>query len=318
MKKILLWGAIVTLATISCTQTDSLDESSQKPISFDTSVGKPSRAIISGTTYPTSETFGVTAFYKPASGTYDYTNGKYFSNLQIGYSGSAWKSTGDVYYWPPTGTLKFAAYSPYNSATYSYNATNGSQFTSFSQNTNVSTPIDLMYAESAADLTSGAVALSFKHALTQLYFTIQTAQKGFTFQIKELSLTTLYNTGSFASLNTPAWTTSGTNDAAFTVYSDATGVPVVATGSPYEFPNRLAVIPQSAVGVKIHLKFDLLVLGSVNEADQTKDVVLSGTWAPNQRVKYAITISRSGLTEITYTPTVTDWSADTVTPVTAN
>ena len=57
---------------------------------------------------------------------------------------------------------------------------------------------------------------------------------------------------------------------------------------------------------------------AVVEADQVKDVALTGTWAPNQRVKYAITISRNGLTEITYTPTVTDWAADTNTPVTAN
>lgn len=318
MKKILFWTAIAAFATISCTETDSLDELSKNPISFDTSVGKSNRAIINGTVYPTTEIFGVTAFYKTTTGSYDYTaNGKYFDNLQISNVSGTWKNSSDPYYWPPTGSLRFAAYSPYGSATYAYDATNGSQFTGFSQN--LSTPIDLMYAESAVDLTSGSVALTFKHALTQLYFTIATAQKGFTFQIKELSLTTLYNTGSFKTLSTPTWTTSGTTDPVFPVYSDATGIAVnAATSTPYEFTKRLAVIPQSAAGVKIHLKFDLKIGNAVVEADQVKDVALTGTWAPNQRVKYAITISRNGLTEITYTPTVTDWAADTNIPVTAN
>ena len=64
MKKILFWTAIAAFATISCTETDSLDELSKNPISFDTSVGKSNRAIINGTVYPTTEIFGVTAFYK--------------------------------------------------------------------------------------------------------------------------------------------------------------------------------------------------------------------------------------------------------------
>lgn len=78
MKKILFWTAIAAFATISCTETDSLDELSKNPISFDTSVGKSNRAIINGTVYPTTEIFGVTAFYKTTTGSYDYTaNGKY-------------------------------------------------------------------------------------------------------------------------------------------------------------------------------------------------------------------------------------------------
>lgn len=314
MKKILLWTAIAAFATTGCTEADSLDELSKNPISFDTSVGKSNRAIINGTVYPTTETFGVTAFYKPATGSYDYTaNGKYFDNLQISNVSGTWKNASDPYYWPPTGSLRFAAYSPYGSATYAYDATNGSQFTGFSQN--LSTPIDLMYAESAVDLSSGPVALSFKHALTQLYFTIATAQKGFTFQVKELSINTLYNTGSFKSLSSPAWTTTGATDPVFTVYSDPTGYAVNASAStPYEFTTRLAVIPQSATTVKLHLKYDLMIGPAVVESNKTIDITLSGTWAPNQRIKYAITISRTGLTEITYTPTITDW-ADTTTPV---
>lgn len=321
MKKILFWTAIAAFATTGCTEADSLDELSKNPISFDTSVGKSNRSLINNTVYPTDAIFGATAFFKPTSGAYDYTGAKYFDNLPISYVSTIWKNASDLYYWPPTGTgsLKFAAYSPYSSTGaygYTYDATNGSQFATFSQNLSTPIPqIDLMYAESG-DLTTGPAALAFKHTLTQLYFTIVTAQKGFTFYIKELSLTTLYNTGSFKTLPSPAWTTSGATDAVFTVYSDPTGYAVNASAStPYEFPNRLAVIPQSAAGVKIHLKFDLKIGTAVVEADQIKDLTLTGTWSPNQRIKYAITITRTGLTEIIYTPTVTDWAADTTTPV---
>ena len=80
MKKFLLWTAIAAFATTGCTETDSLDELSKNPISFDTSVGKSNRSLINNTVYPTDAIFGATAFFKPTSGAYDYTGAKSFDN----------------------------------------------------------------------------------------------------------------------------------------------------------------------------------------------------------------------------------------------
>lgn len=61
------------------------------------------------------------------------------------------------------------------------------------------------------------------------------------------------------------------------------------------------------------------MLGAVNLADGEKTITLSGnSWAPNQKIEYAITISQGSVTEITYSPVVTDWGAEAETPIGAN
>lgn len=296
MKKMFLGAALTAaLIIISCTKSDFQEELGQTPIMFTPLIEQNTRGIINGTTYPTTETFNATAYYKPSGGTYNFTNaGKYFDNMQISYVGasSSWKSAGSTYYWPPQGALKFIATSPYGVVTPSYDATNGIQFPSFGQST--TTPIDLMYAESANDLTSGSVPLTFKHALTQLYFTIKVqALLGLSlYRVKKIDVLNVYNGGSFKSLPTPTWTTTGTNNSTFNVYDDPTGVSLVLGGSPYEFPNRLLLIPQSVSGIVIRITYDSTTLGILT-LGATKNITLSGNaWQPNQRIKYAITITQ--------------------------
>lgn len=313
MKKVTLGAALTAALTIiSCTKADFIEQQDQIPIAFDAAVGKSSRAIINGTVYPTTESFNVTAYYKPQGGSYNFADaGKYFDYLQISYvsASSLWRNASSVYYWPPKGALKFIATSPYNKVYPTYSATNGIQISEFGQ---YSPPIDLMYAESANDLTSGPVVLTFKHALTQLYFTMQTTQVGVSFKIKRIDVRNISNNANFKSLPTPTWTLVESKNSFFNVYTSSTGVSISSTdAAPYEFPNRLLVIPQAVTGVVIRITYDYWVAGVLSLSGVTKDVTLSGSpWLANQRIKYAITISYPSL-PITYSPTVTDWSIDT-------
>jgi hypothetical protein len=307
---------------------DSPEEQSQVPIAFSASIGKSTKANPSA--FPTSSTFGVNAYFKTQSGNYQFEDdGLYFKNLLVSNSSGVWKGN-DIYYWPPTGNLKFVAYSPYNKASLGYESAKGVKLSNFTQDATAS--MDLMYAETG-DLTttSSPVPLIFNHALTQLYFTIQTAQHGFTFKIKELSLKKLYYKGEFVSKPSPVWTMVGTNDANYTVYSgsgvlisygkdygdDSHGDPDDNTS--YVFSTRLFVVPQEVTAVQLYIKYDLMVLNTVNLADQEKTITLTGSpWLPNQLVEYAISISQSNVPEITYTPTITDWTAETEKPIAAN
>lgn len=330
MKALFLWTAFAALATTACTSDEALDNVSGNPIAFSASIGKATKA--GNTAYPTSTPFGVTAYYKPeGSSSYAFEDeNTYFKNLQITYNNSAWSSTGGIYYWPLKGSLKFAAYSPYNKATMSYSSSDGLKM-NFSQDATAST--DLMYAETTTDQTvsSNPVALTFNHALTQLYFTIKTTQLGYTFRIKELTLQNVFPQGDFKAKASTAWSTSGTA-VNYPVYSSPTNGVLISAGKEYGenetdpddrfsyvFPTRLYVIPQAVTAVKIYIKYDLLLLGAVNLADAEKTVTLSGNaWAPNQKIEYAITISQSGLTEITYNPIVTDWGNETEVQTPAN
>lgn len=326
MKKLLLWAAVAMFVTTACTKDDSLDGLSQRPISFDASIGKSTKATVA---YPTSTSFGVTAYYKPEGApSYQYEDeNTYFKNLEIKYDGSKWGSE-SVYYWPTKGSLKFAAYSPYNKATMSYSNDDGLKMT-FKQDNTAS--VDLMYTETTTDITGtpNPVPLVFNHQLTQLYFTMKTSQLGYSFRIKELSLQTVFGEGTFKTKPSPTWTTSGTA-VNYTVYSAPTNGVIISANKEYPesgdhddrysyvFPTRLFVIPQAITTVKIYIKYDMLVLGNVNTADAEKTITLTGSpWGINQKIEYEITISQAG-TEITYNPSITDWGAEIEKPTVAN
>ena len=68
MKKMFLGAAITAALIISCTKSDFEEEQGQTPIIFTPLIEQNTRAIISGTIYPTTETFNVTAYYKPSGG----------------------------------------------------------------------------------------------------------------------------------------------------------------------------------------------------------------------------------------------------------
>ena len=152
-----------------------------------------------------------------------------------------------------------------------------------------------MYAESANDLTSGSVGLTFKHALTQLYFTIKIqAVLGLaSCKIKKIDVLNVCNGGSFKALPTPTWTKTEDSNSTFNVYDNATGTLLAPSDPAYEFSNRLLLIPQSVSGIVIRITYDYTTLLGLVTLGATKNVTLSGNaWQPNQRIKYAITITQ--------------------------
>lgn len=330
MKKMFLWAIFIALAATSCTQNDSIDVQKNNPITFSPTIGKQTRGT---TALPTNNPFGVTAYYKTADGTFDYTdNGSYFKNLQVSYSDNSWKSA-TTYYWPLQGYLKFVAYSPKGKATIGYSETNGVSLTGFTQDANGL--VDLSYAATdnmkiETDPSPNPVVLTFNHALTMLNFTLRTDIVGVKFKIKQLIIKKLYNSGTFVSFPSPTWTTSGENTTNYTVYDNVDGV-LIYKDADYQSPNRhvseetnkvsykfdtfLYVIPQVITSIQLYIKYDLLILDKVDKADIDKTINLTGDdWVSNQHVEYAMEIGNTDLNEITYTPVITDWGDETELP----
>lgn len=168
-------------------------------ISFSPVASKTTRSIIDGTTYPTSESFAVSAFH-------DGTDA-YFENLTATYSSSLtlW-ATDEDQFWPLSGSLSFIAYSP-ASASAEIDATAGVTATSYTIQTAAQMTTDFCYASaSVADCAAHPeyVPLNFSHALSQIVFRVKaadyysTASNTVTLTLNSLSLSGIYAKGDFA------------------------------------------------------------------------------------------------------------------------
>lgn len=167
----------------------------QSPISFAPVAEKATRSIIEGTTYPTSETFTVSAFFEGTE--------PYFENLEASYNSTVtfWE-TSATEYWPLEGSLTFNAYSP-SDAGLTIDET-GVSVTGYTVQTTDEMTTDLCYASATvADCSAhpDAVPLTFSHALSQIVFRVKAAAyyENVTLSLNSLSMGGIYSVGDFTS-----------------------------------------------------------------------------------------------------------------------
>lgn len=319
MKKVCLWAAIAAFATTSCSKMEVSDQINKLPLGYTADIGKQSRSgPVNGTTFPTDDAnyyFSVLAFHKESGGLYDYGD-RYISDEPVNWNGTYWLND-NTQYWPLSGSLQFVAYAPYVAIQApDYNATDGMILPDFDSAPNV----DLMYTDATSDLTSGTVPLTFKHALTQIYFTVATTTANVIFTIKRIDVQGPVGKGTFKSLPDPTWELSTEptwSPMQYTPYNNNTGIDVLSTDvAPQAVGTTLMLIPQPVGAIDIVVTYDVtyteITEGGNKKTDLTKTVTLSGAdWAFNQRIKYALVITDAGPNAITYEPTVSTWDAET-------
>ena len=122
MKKIVIIALPALALIASCSKTEVTPvQSDPQQISFFTLVnrqGTKADAIISGTAYPTDETFGTFAYFNAKGTTFPTDAELYIPNSEVTNStkaktGTVW-TTNPAYYWPKQGTLAFYSYSPWD------------------------------------------------------------------------------------------------------------------------------------------------------------------------------------------------------------
>lgn len=213
---------ISALLMVSCALDNPVEK--QEIMTFQPVVNKAraSKAITQSTEYLTTESFCISAFY--------FTNqndaipqSNYIKSNVVSHNGTVWNTPVD-YYWPLSGYMDFKAYSPasLSSQGAKIEYSNGVSLLNYKIDSFDDTQVDFMYSIPLADKITNAghpetVPITFKHALTQVaftvepqkYFTTTAADDGTTNQvtitIDKLSLKNMYYIGSFSQNANPQW-----------------------------------------------------------------------------------------------------------------
>ena len=356
MKKVLLLAATAGIVLSSCVKNEPANTfgASDSKITFEApAVGATTRAIPgeidNSVAYPERETFNVWGWYHEGV----YTNFAALTNymtqadgkpVTVAKEGNTWAPATD-YFWPKTGKLTFAAYSPADAAgTYTHTAL-GLQIEGFTVPA-VGGQYDLMYSDRAYNRTSSdnnysgsatntydGVDIVFHHALSSIVFKVGTAEDYSTgadidFKIKSIKIKNVYGAGDFnetltdgngSTTRTPAWTATGEANVEYVAFTGEFAVP--EDGTTYTEPTGAAdliLLPQSfesntAAVVEIVYTYETAASGAIvaTETFNLNSTTNAKAWEPNKRYTYRILF---GLDKITFAPIVENWEDVTVEP----
>lgn len=347
-------GLVITMLLSCCVTIDSaVQPENNSEIHFTSPIMSDATKAVTGVidTYPDSEKFNVYAKY--SSGDFvSWASGiTYIDGVETAYDSSenGWTtsmgSSGQAYYWPNSGKLTFAAYSPSDCPGTSY-GNSGLVVNDFVVSENAAERYELLYAPRAMNKTSSSmtsglydgVQLNFRHALSCIDFRVRNAANysGSMIYIKSVKILNAYSKGDFAENITdgstyeasPDWTGQNT-EKDYTFYDPLTGPGHLVTVEtlPLDVEETLLMIPQeldhTSKHIVIRLEYD------DNGVHKTSDIDLvngfeggyfnDGTneireWEPGKKYTYTITF---GKYKIFFTPSVDDsnWSDSVIPPV---
>lgn len=305
-KYLYLYIASAAILAGSCVKTDNgLPDNS---IVFSPVASKATRAIISGASYPTTESFVVSAFY---NGSYSY-----FEDLAVSYSSAQSKWTGETdQYWPLNGSLTFHAYSPESAVGVSIDASNGISASNYTIQTTAQMTTDLCYATATvADCSNhpDAVPLTFSHALSQVVFRVKaadyytTVNNTVTISLTSLSLGGILSVGDFADEswdNLSSARTYTLSNATTALTYDGENNPQATEVCSYLFlPQELSEDASINVGYSVNQS----ALGSLSNppvAIKLKNTITE--WQPGKKYIYTLNIGMNNL--ITFSASAVGW-----------
>lgn len=342
MKKII--SIVLGVAALAaCTKTSVSYEQPGEIALAPVTRANMTKAAITGTTFPTGNDMGVYAFYNAGKlkdtpkGDFLAGSAAYLEDVKfINRAGSGNWGGETSYYWPKTGSLVFAAYSPsvaklaYDKQKDEFSATN------YVQSADLSSTVDLLWSPMTAkshDKTTAAVPMVFYHTMS--WVTVQAvaanSDSDSQFKIKSVELNDIVNKGSFKTAGaTITWTRSTleTDKQTLTVFSDNNYkvVELPTTDKPVQALENNAkgtvVIPQTLNNdVTLTVVFSQLMPTGAWSADQTLTFKLNecktgdpavalNEWENGKHYIYTLNFNIKGATgenEILIKPTLTDW-----------
>lgn len=340
MKK-LVFAALAFGAMAACTKSNVQYEQPGE-ISFQPVTQKATKAAVDGATYPTEEAynFKVWAWWGNDEAVVDETYSK-FRSLYIDKGPFVHKGNniwgGDpAYYWPTTGSLVFAGYSPATAeGTFTYTpSTKTFKVVDYTQSNLTAKTKDLMWFditdksyntrkidnESPVELIAktAGVPVTFKHALSWLTFRFnvtdsKTSEKWI---VKEVKLNGINTKGT-------GTTVKGEETVAWDPISEPTAITVFEGSHPVVYKDKdndasnvdnggVIVIPQTCTTVTIKFTQQNYAGGS-----QEQEITLplnagtadEDTWESGKKYIYTIKFAAD---EILIAPKVADWEDVTV------
>lgn len=332
MKKSLII-ALGAISLVACTKT-SVSYEQTGEIGFAPVVRKNStKAAVQDATFPEQniKVFGYYDNSMPVNSAYDA--GKfaveYLPGVEFAKNGDIWAGETTHYYWPKTGSMLFAGYSPVDFAGVTFTLANNKFSVAKCSQPEFSATKDLLYAGYGKSVLSGPVAMAFSHALSWVTVKAKAAAAN-EIKITNIKFVGLAEEG--YSVGLPEWTVSGTKDqlnvfaptSAFEVPDDVTLVE--------SNPNCGLVFPQTLTDAEIVVSYEM------NNGDdqwfaqspfvQKLNLLKSGDdtinkWEAGKHYTYVINFSAIGgepgsSNEITIAPTVKNWTTVNADGISAN
>lgn len=315
MKKILFLAAVTAIALTACTKTETTAVSEGNLIKFDNAfVGNPTKAGLSEINKD-----NLTAFY--VEGTKDAA--PVFGNFEKVYKTETGQWVYDNLQEWTNATWYFGAYSDGG------NSLTGSTSASFSEALGVRTlaitgyvltddnPRDLLVSHSTTDISTEnkPVEFTFKHALSQVKFTLTNGVSGSDIKITGLKVTGVKSTAdmSYPSDGDITWrNATGT----IVLNNDDTDNPMAATANKAAVSDNFAVIPVDYSTEEITVTFKATIDRSEPDEDIVKNLTATitptTTWKPGFRYNYTAEITGKLMNLIEFTlADVEDWTDNT-------
>ena len=333
MKKSLII-ALGAIALVACTKT-SVSYEQTGEIGFAPVVRKNStKAAVEGTAFPEQniKVFGYYDNSMPVGRPYE--NGKfaveYLPGVEFAKNGAIWSgANNNHYYWPKTGSMLFAGYSPVDFA--------GVTFTWASNKFSVDTLVqpdfsdtkDLLYAGYTTSVLGGTVQMKFSHALSWVTVKAKAAAEN------EIKITNIKFVGLAAkgySAGLPAWSVKKARE--LNVFAPTSAFDVPADTTLVEsYPNCGLVFPQTLTdAAEIVVSYEMNngagqwfaqapFVKKLNSLKSGADTIIK--WEAGKHYTYIINFSRIGgepgsSNEITIAPTVKDWESVIADGISAN
>lgn len=333
MKKSLII-ALGAIALVACTKT-SVSYEQTGEIGFAPVVRKNStKAAVVGTTFP-EQNIKVFGYYdnsmKQGS---SYADGKfaveYLPGVEFAKKGATWAGATTPYYWPKTGSMLFAGYSPVDFVGVTFSLAANKFSVAELDQPEFSATKDLLYAGYSTSVLGGTAPMAFSHALSWVTIKAKAAAAD---QIKITNIKFVGLAAKASSAGLPEWTVSGTKEQ-LNVFAPTSAFAVPAAETLVESNENCGLVfPQALENAA-----EIIVSYEMNNGAgqwfaqapfvQKLNLLKSGAdtinkWEAGKHYTYIINFSKiegepGSENEIKINPSITDWTPVTADGISAN
>ena len=333
MKKSLII-ALGAIALVACTKT-SVSYEQTGEIGFAPVVRKNStKGAVEGTAFP-NQSIKVYGYYDNSMSVGSpYEDNKvaveYLPGVEFAKKGATWAGATTPYYWPKTGSMLFAGYSPVDFAGVTFTLASNKFSVAECPQPEFSATKDLLYAGYTTSVLGGTVQMKFSHARSWVTIKANAAAAD-QIKITNIKFVGLAEKGYSAGL--PAWTVSGTKDQ-LNVFAPTSAFAVPAAETLVEsYENCGLVFPQELTNAEIVISYEMNnganqwfaqapFVKKLNSLTSGANTTID-KWEAGKHYTYIINFSTieggpDSSNEITIKPSITDWTPVDVNGISAN
>ena len=336
MKKSLII-ALGAIALVACTKTsvsyEQTGEIGFAPVVRKNSTKAAVQGAVQGATFP-EQNIKVYGYYDNSTdpgSAYDSSKFavEYLPGVEFAKKGDIWAGADTHYYWPKTGSMLFAGYSPVDFAGVTFTLANNKFSVAECPQPEFSATKDLLYAGYTTSVLGGTAPMTFSHALSWVTVKAKAAAAN-QIKITNIKFVGLAEKGSSTGL--PEWTVSGTKEQ-LNVFAPTSAFAVPAAETLVEsHENCGLVFPQELTNAEIVISYEMNNGANQWFAQapfvQKLNLLKSGAntidkWEAGKHYTYVINFSAIGgesgsSNEITIAPTVDKWTDVNVNGISAN